>query len=311
MKMLSEQLLSENHSPVPVSEYVSSFKERLHHAWDIAKRHLSATQLKMKSRFDKRSVNRKFNPGDLVLVLLPVPGSVFAAKFSGTYTVEKRLSDTDYVIATPDRQRRKRICHINMLKRYLKHGDETYSPTASVAPIAAVSTASCCLAEDGLMDKVPVSSCGRLKNSVILQDLPNTLPYLTDCQRKELLLLITKYPSLFADVPGRTSVLTHDIDVGGSLPVKQHAYRVNPSKRAIMKEEVEYMICHDIAVPSQSPWSSPCLLVPKPDASFRFCTDYRKVNKITKADSFPLPRMEDCVDRVGSANFVSKLDLLP
>ncbi len=93
MKMLSEQLLSENHSPVPVSEYVSSFKERLHHAWDIAKRHLSATQLKMKSRFDKRSVNRKFNPGDLVLVLLPVPGSVFAAKFSGPYTVERRLNE--------------------------------------------------------------------------------------------------------------------------------------------------------------------------------------------------------------------------
>lgn len=64
------------------------------------------------------------------------------------------------------------------------------------------------------------------------------------------------------------------------------------------------MICYDIAVPSQSLWSSPCLLVPKSDSSFRFCTDYRKVNKITKADSFPLPQVEDCVDRVGSANFV-------
>ncbi len=52
MKMLSEQLLSENRSPVPVAEYVCSFKERLHHAWHIAKTHLSATQVKMKSRFD-------------------------------------------------------------------------------------------------------------------------------------------------------------------------------------------------------------------------------------------------------------------
>ncbi|KAI2668043.1 Retrovirus-related Pol polyprotein from transposon 17.6 [Labeo rohita] len=43
-----------------------------------------------------------------------------------------------------------------------------------------------------------------------------------------------------------------------------------------MKEEIEYMLCYDIAIPSQSPWSSPCLLVPKPDSSFRFCTDYRK-----------------------------------
>lgn len=94
-----------------------------------------------------------------------------------------------------------------MLKRYLKRGEETYDFTASVAPVAAVLTVSYCLAEDGLIDKVPVSSYGRLTNSVIRQDLPNTLPYLTDCQRKEVLQLIAKYPSLFADVPGKTSVL--------------------------------------------------------------------------------------------------------
>lgn len=185
-----------------------------------------------------------------------------------------------------------------MLKRYLKREDETYSSTASIAPIAAVSATIYCPAEDGLINKVPVSLCGRLKKSVILQGLPNTLSYLTDCQCNDLLQLIAKYPSLFADAPGITSVLTHDIDVGNSLPVKQNAYRLNPNKCAIMKEEVEYMIL-------PSPVKA-CGV----DSSFRFCTDYRKVNKITKPNSFPLPWVEDCVDRVGSANFVSKLDLL-
>ncbi len=42
----------------------------------------------------------------------------------------------------------------------------------------------------------------------------------------------------------------------------------------------------------------------------RFCTDYRRVNVLTRPDSYPLPRMEDCVDQVGSAKFVSKFDLL-
>lgn len=42
----------------------------------------------------------------------------------------------------------------------------------------------------------------------------------------------------------------------------------------------------------------------------RFCTDLRKMNSVTKADSFPLPRMDDCIDQVGSAKFVSKFDLL-
>lgn len=51
-------------------------------------------------------------------------------------------------------------------------------------------------------------------------------------------------------------------------------------------------------------------LVDKADASDRFCTDFRKVNAVTKPDSYPLPRIEDCIDEVGGAKFVTKLDLL-
>lgn len=55
-------------------------------------------------------------------------------------------------------------------------------------------------------------------------------------------------------------------------------------------------------------WTSPCLLVPKLENIPRFCTDFRNINSVTKPDSFPLPRMGECVVRV--ARFVSKLDLL-
>lgn len=51
-------------------------------------------------------------------------------------------------------------------------------------------------------------------------------------------------------------------------------------------------------------------LVDKADKSHRFCTENRKVNAVTKPDAYPLPRIEDCVDQVSSAHFVSKFDLL-
>lgn len=51
-------------------------------------------------------------------------------------------------------------------------------------------------------------------------------------------------------------------------------------------------------------------LVKKSDASLRPCTDYRKVNSLSKPDLYPLPRIEDCVAQVGSAMFVRKFDLL-
>ncbi len=122
--------------------------------------------------------------------------------------------------------------------------------------------------------------------------------------------LIEGFPTIFSDVPLQTNVLFHDIDVGKTSPIMQHPYRVNPFKREVMKSEVTYMLQNGLAVSSQSAWSSPCLLVPKSDGSFRFCTDYRKINAVTKPDSFPLPRIDDCIDKVGPAKFVTKLDLL-
>lgn len=107
-----------------------------------------------------------------------------------------------------------------------------------------------------------------------------------------------------------TNVLQHDIDVSDSTLIKQHPYRVNPIKRQLMQKEIEYLLTNGLAVPSSSSWSSPCLLVPKVDLTPRFCTDYRKVNSVTKSGSFPLPRIEDCIDRAGADCYVTKLDLL-
>ena len=70
------------------------------------------------------------------------------------------------------------------------------------------------------------------------------------------------------------------------------------------------MLVHNIAQHGNSPRSSPCILVPKADESLRFCFDFRKLNVVSKSDSFPLPRVDNCVDHVGAAKYVSKFDLL-
>ena len=96
----------------------------------------------------------------------------------------------------------------------------------------------------------------------------------------------------------------------GATPIKQHPYRTNPVKLQQLRNEIEYMLAHDLIEPSQSSSSSPCILVPKGDGTYRFCTDFRKVNSVTKSDSFPIPRVEDCIDQIGSSKYVTKFDLL-
>ena len=83
-------------------------------------------------------------------------------------------------------------------------------------------------------------------------------------------------------------------------------------KLQYLREEIQYLVDNDFIEPSQSDWSSPCILVPKPDGTFRMCTDCRKVNSVTKTDSFPfpVPRMNDCIYNIDQANYVTSVDLL-
>lgn len=109
LKLLKEKWMSEESTLINVLDYVSTFCERLHRLCDLARASLSSAQTKMKTRFDVKAVPRFFEVGDNVLCLLPVVGSSLQAKFSGPYVVDAKLSDTDYVISTPERKRNSRM----------------------------------------------------------------------------------------------------------------------------------------------------------------------------------------------------------
>ncbi|KAK8789102.1 hypothetical protein V5799_021122 [Amblyomma americanum] len=69
------------------------------------------------------------------------------------------------------------------------------------------------------------------------------------------------------------------------------------------------MLRDEVIQPSTSPWASPVVLVAKKDGTLRFCVDYRRLNKITKKDVYPLPRIDDSFDRLLHARYFSSLDL--
>ena len=149
-------------------------------------------------------------------------------------------------------------------------------------------------------------TCSKLQNSDILKDLDKKLSHLNQTQRNELKMLILEYEPLFPDILTRTDQIYHDVDIEGSKPIKQHPYRMNPKKLQYFREEIQYLLDNDFIEPSQSDWSPPCILVPKPDGAYLTCTNYRKVNSVTKTDSFLVPRMDDCIDNIGQAKYVTK-----
>ena len=82
---VKKKWLDEDPEKISVLKYVATFKDRLFRAGQIAKRNLQESQSKMKVWYDRKTRSRCFEPGDRVLVLLPVVGNPLQAKYSGPY----------------------------------------------------------------------------------------------------------------------------------------------------------------------------------------------------------------------------------
>ena len=151
----------------------------------------------------------------------------------------------------------------------------------------------------------------KFKNSEILQNLDQYLSHLDEDQKSDIKQVMAESSKVFGDNPTVTNLIEHDIEVlESSRPMKQRPYRVNPVKQELIKKEISYMKENGIIQDSASDWSSPCLLVPKSDGSYRLCQDYRSLNSQTVPDNYPLPRISDCVEKIGQAKFITKIDLL-
>ena len=309
LKLLKEKFLSNDETPLNLLQYVSDFRNRLSRACEVARSNLKTSQGKMKARYDNHVIDRKFKPGDKVLALLPIPGRPLQARYFGPYTIDKKTSDLNYIINTPERRKNKQMCHVNMLKEYFDRDSFISKPITVVNTVPQESNVFEPEVNSDFVDKSD-PGLSKLENSDILRNLNNKLSHLEPSQQEELKQLIHEYEHLFPDIPTRTDKIYHDVIVEDSKPIKQHPYRMNPLKRKYLQDEVKYLLENDFIEPSQSNYSSPCILVPKSNGAKRMCTDYRKVNSVTKTDSFPIPRIDDCIDKVGNSKYVTKFDLL-
>ncbi|GFV53946.1 retrovirus-related Pol polyprotein from transposon 17.6 [Trichonephila clavipes] len=185
-----------------------------------------------------------------------------------------------------------RICNVTEKPRVFQKGEvlETCSPVTCV-----------CKSSSLLLSNSP-------------QQLTPDLLKMLNCPRTEKLRrkTVQEFEDVFSrnssDI-GHTTVTQHRIDTADHPPIKQHPRRLPFAKQEEVGTLLREMQENDIIEPSFESVGISIVLVRKKDGSTRFCVDYRKLNDVTKKDSYPLPRIDDTLDTLSGHKWFSILDL--
>ena len=109
---------------------------------------------------------------------------------------------------------------------------------------------------------------------------------------------------------GMVTIGNHKISLYDNTPIYQRPRRFPEPVADAIEIQCHELQSLDIIKPSKSPWSSPVVPVRKKDGSIRLCIDYRKLNKVTIPDRFPMPNITDSIFGLHGIKFMTSLDLV-
>lgn len=144
---------------------------------------------------------------------------------------------------------------------------------------------------------------------------PIELDVVTDLDltnKSKLLTLLKKYSHMLTSSSKLTNIVKTGelvITLTENKTVYHHPYRMSDSERQKVRETVSDLLKNNIIRESNSSFASPIILTKKKDGSHRLCVDFRSLNRITLKDRYPLPRIDDQLDRLGKHRYFTSLDM--
>ena len=285
LDILHETWLSADCEQASVHEWLTAVQAQMKEMAVVVGSKERVAKDKMKHHYDKSVTVKMFKEGDMVLVWKPGIHSKMGASWDGPYVVGKQCSPVTYTVHVPGKPTKGKVLHVNLLKKWT-------TPAALIHRVAIVHEE----------DEVDVSCTASLRLG-----RPVFVP--SKQQQAALDKVLGAFPEVLTGEPGRTSMAELIINTSDHLPISSHPYRIAPRYKEEVKAQINKLLNLGILRPSTSPWSSSIITVKKKDGGIRICIDYRAVNAITSADPYQMPLIEELLDLLGEATFISKVDL--
>ena len=128
----------------------------------------------------------------------------------------------------------------------------------------------------------------------------------TEEEKARLESVLVQYGEVLSKRPGRTDAAELVIRTGSHAPVRSPFYRIPPRWREQVKSQIDQLLEWGIIRPSTSPWASSIVCADKKDGSVRICVDFRAVNAVTDPDPYQLPLIDEILEMLATAKFISK-----
>ena len=144
-----------------------------------------------------------------------------------------------------------------------------------------------------------------------LEDILDIGPDWPPEERARLLEVLHKRERAFA-FDGRLGHNPTEVEIKvppGTRPISLPMYAASPAKREVIDKQHDAWMALDVIEPSLSPWAAPVLIAYR-NGKPRFCVDYRRLNAVTVADEFPIPRQTEILQALSGAQVLSSLDAL-
>ena len=309
-------------------QYLTELRENLEIANSYADSHAKRAQQRYVSRYNLRSADKHFTCGDQVLILQPdSTKSRLFSRWKGPAVITAEKSPYSYEVELDGKCS---LLHANQLRKFYQVQSDMINAVSCMSydafiadeysTLQSADIATCAIVHEKDEDFGPLgfgetSDLDSDPNGEVLpsQKLDQAaLAHLKGNQQSEILRVLDKYPSVFSETPGLVTVVEHAIPTTSDFRPKQlRPYRVPDRLQGEVHRQVSQLLDLGFIKPSTSPMASPVVCVMKGQGGkdgVRIVVDYRYLNKYTEGDAYPFPLIDEVVQRIGNATFISTFD---